>query len=263
MSKSMTQRLVKLLASDVDFQSRLKPSDQIEVFFSQPDEDDEISANSELLYVSATFGGNTRHLYRFQMEDGTFDYFDEDGPQRKTVPAAQSASQRQVPLRLRRPPAPDPRLFPRCTPASTWPRPTVSDHCRRQRGDGKGGLGQQLRQADDHPPRQRLRNVLQPSEPYRRRHQARRPRAPGSGNRICRRTTGLSTGAHLHYELMVNNRKVDPMRVRLPVGKALKGKELAPSRPRRPASTNFWEKTARVRLSRSPAPSPNKGWNSP
>ena len=30
-------------------------------------------------------------------------------------------------------------------------------------------------------------------------------------------TTGLSTGAHLHYELMVNNRKVDPMRVRLPV----------------------------------------------
>ena len=39
-------------------------------------------------------------------------------------------------------------------------------------------------------------------------------------------TTGLSTGAHLHYELMVNNRKVDPMRVRLPVGKVLKGKEL-------------------------------------
>ena len=39
-------------------------------------------------------------------------------------------------------------------------------------------------------------------------------------------STGLSTGAHLHYELLVNNRKVDPMRVRLPVGKALKGEEL-------------------------------------
>ena len=39
-------------------------------------------------------------------------------------------------------------------------------------------------------------------------------------------STGLSTGAHLHYELIVNNRKVDPMRVRLPVGKVLKGKEL-------------------------------------
>ena len=48
-------------------------------------------------------------------------------------------------------------------------------------------------------------------------------------------TTGLSTGAHLHYELMVNNRKVDPMRVRLPVGKVLKGKELeAFKREKRP-----------------------------
>ena len=39
-------------------------------------------------------------------------------------------------------------------------------------------------------------------------------------------TTGLSTGAHLHYELIVNKRKVDPMRVRLPVGKVLKGEQL-------------------------------------
>ena len=39
-------------------------------------------------------------------------------------------------------------------------------------------------------------------------------------------TTGLSTGPHLHYELIVNNRKVDPMRVRLPVGRVLKGEDL-------------------------------------
>ena len=38
--------------------------------------------------------------------------------------------------------------------------------------------------------------------------------------------SGLATGAHLHYELVVNGTKVDPMRVRLPNGKILKGDDL-------------------------------------
>jgi murein DD-endopeptidase MepM/ murein hydrolase activator NlpD len=79
MSQKMTLQLVKLLAADVDFQSRLSPSDQLEVLFSQPDENDQASEESELLYVSSTFGGQTRNLYRFQMQDGSTDYFDENG----------------------------------------------------------------------------------------------------------------------------------------------------------------------------------------
>jgi murein DD-endopeptidase MepM/ murein hydrolase activator NlpD len=40
-------------------------------------------------------------------------------------------------------------------------------------------------------------------------------------------STGLSTGAHVHYEILVNGRFVDPMRIRLPRGRSLGGPVLA------------------------------------
>jgi hypothetical protein len=40
-------------------------------------------------------------------------------------------------------------------------------------------------------------------------------------------STGQSTGPHVHYEILVNGRFVDPMRIKLPRGRSLEGPLMA------------------------------------
>jgi murein DD-endopeptidase MepM/ murein hydrolase activator NlpD len=46
-------------------------------------------------------------------------------------------------------------------------------------------------------------------------------------------TSGISTGPHLHYEVMVHDDQVNPLGVKLPTGRNLEGKELAAFRARK------------------------------
>lgn len=225
MSKKLTQQLVKLLASGVDFQSRLNPADRLEVLFSQPDGDDQASDDSELLYVSSTFGGQTRNFYRFQMQDGGTDYFDENG-----------SSAEQFLLRN---PLPNGRFtsgfgarkhpilgYVRMHTGTDWAAPIGSPIIAAGNGvvekaGWAGGYGKQI--------------ILRHANGYETSYNHQSAFAKGIEPGVHVRQgqiigflgqTGLSTGPHLHYELIVNGTKVDSMRVRLPVGKVLKGDDL-------------------------------------
>jgi len=225
MSKKMTKQLVKLLAPNVDFQSRLSPTDQIEVLFSQPDGDDQASDDSELLYVSSTFGGQTRNLYRFQMQDGESDYFDQDGRSaeqfllRNPLPAGRFRSgfgARKHPI----------LGYVRMHTGVDWAAPIgtpiiAAGNGVIEKAGWAGGYGKQII----------IRHANGYETSYN--HQSAFAKGIQVGVRVRQGQvigylgqTGLATGPHLHYELIVNGTKVDPMRVRLPVGKVLKGDDL-------------------------------------
>ncbi len=225
MSPRMTKQLIKLLASDVDFQSRLSPSDRVDVLFSQPDDDDETSDDSELLYVSATFGGVENAYYRFQMKDGSIDYFDQDGHSarqfllRNPVPGARISRgfgmERHPILGVMRMHTGVDYAIPRGTPIMAAGNGVI------EKAGWASGYGREtmIRHANGYETLYAHQSAFAKGiEPGVHVHQGQIIGLVGS--------TGLSTGPHVHFEIRINHRPVDPLRVRLPVGHSLKNNEL-------------------------------------
>ena len=228
MTKDMTALIIKLLASNVDFQAQLKPSDYLEAFFSVADSNGQATEESELLYVNARFGDTLTRFYRFQdPEDGTIDYFDQDGKSirqfllRNPVPNGIFKSG----FGMRRHPI---LGFARMHTGVDWAAPrgtaiiAAGNGTVEKAGWDSGGYGNQtiVRHANGY------------ESSYNHQSAIAKGIVPGTKVRQGQvigwvGTTGESTGPHLHYELIVNGTKVDPLRIRLPGGKSLQGDALA------------------------------------
>jgi murein DD-endopeptidase MepM/ murein hydrolase activator NlpD len=225
MTDSMIKQLIHMLASDVDFQSQLSPTDQLEALFSLPADSDKAGDGSEILYVATNFGGDLKKFYRFHGKDGTTDYYDEDGKSskqfllRKPVPNGVFRS----PFGMRRHPI---LGYSRMHTGVDWsaPRGTpiiAAGNGVVERAGWTNGYGNQT--------------IIRHSNGYESSYSHQNAIASGvtPGARVRQGqvigylgSTGLSTGPHLHYEVIVNGSKVDPMRIRLPSGGELSGEDL-------------------------------------
>ena len=228
MTNEMIAQIIKLLASNVDFQAQLKPTDSLEAFFSAADKSGKATADSELLYVDAKFGETETRFYRFEdPDDHSVDYFDQSGKSirqfllRSPVPNGVFTSG----FGMRRHPI---LGFARMHTGVDWAAPrgtpiiAAGDGVVEKAGWDSGGFGNQTM----------IRHANGYVSSYN--HQSAIAKGVVAGAHVRQGqvigfigATGMATGAHLHYELIVNGTKVDPLRIRLPGGKSLDGDALA------------------------------------
>src|SRR5437868_3773267 len=81
---AVIEDMVRIYSYDVDFQRRVQPGDSFDVFYAGEDEGANVSEKNDVLFASLTVGGETKKYYRFQTpDDAVIDYYDESGKSAK------------------------------------------------------------------------------------------------------------------------------------------------------------------------------------
>ena len=220
---AMIDDMVRVLFFDVDLQRTVTGGDALEVLISNDDSD----KPSELLMLSLTLGGDTRKFYRFPLpDDEIVDYFDEQGRSAKKF--------------LIRKPIADGEL--RSTFGSR--RHPILGYWRMHNGvDWAAKIGTPILSAGNGVVRfaewdsgYGRRVEVQHTNGYvtTYNHMSAFGRGITAGTRVRQGqvvgylgSSGLSTGPHLHYEVMIDERHVDPLAIKLPRGRELDGGNLA------------------------------------
>nr|WP_319486289.1 M23 family metallopeptidase [uncultured Cohaesibacter sp.] len=219
----MIDEMIKILSFDVDFNAMVKPGDSLQLFHSVPENGDK----AEIMFVEIQLNGTTKRYYRYRtQDDGIVDYYDESGRSakkflmRKPVPGAKFRSpfgwRRHPILKIMRLHKGVDWSAPRGTPVMAAGNGRIITH---KWASGYGNfieIQHTNGYATGYGHMSRFESGLDVGDYV---HQGQIIGYVGS--------TGLSTGPHLHYEVTVNGRHVDPMRIRLPRGRTLSGDMLA------------------------------------
>jgi murein DD-endopeptidase MepM/ murein hydrolase activator NlpD len=224
LSKQTVEELVGIFAYDVDFQRRVASGDGLDVFLSRDDEDPD---NVEILSAALSIGGETRRVYRFHSpEDGSIDFFDELGRSLKKFLLRKPITEGRMTSGFgnRRHPV---LGYARMHTGVDWGARTgtpilASGNGRVTKAAWDGGYGRRVE----------IQHANGYVTSYS--HMTRFATGIEPGTQVTQGqvigyvgSTGLSTGPHLHYEVIVNGSFVDPLKIRVPRSQELDGFALA------------------------------------
>jgi murein DD-endopeptidase MepM/ murein hydrolase activator NlpD len=221
---TVIEDLVRIYSYDVDFQHKVQPGDSFEVLYS---DDENGEGKNEVRYASLSIGGEIKKYYHFQTtDDGVYDYYDETGKSAKKF-----LVRKPVALGL-------------VTSGFGWrnhPMLHVSEmHTGVDWGAPMGtpifaagtGMIEEIGLKGGYGKYVRIKHANGYETAYG--HMTAFARGLDVGSRVRQGqiigfvgSTGLSTGSHVHFEILINDRFVDPMKIRLPRGRVLEAGTLA------------------------------------
>ena len=225
--RPVVDELIRIYSYDVDFQRKTQPGDSFEVLYSGEDETPNTESKAEVMFASLTVGGEVKKFYRFVTpDDSTVDYYDESGKSAKKFLVRKPVSSgimrsgfgaRHHPL----------LGYTKMHTGVDWAAPMgtpiyAAGNGEVEKAQWESGYGKYIR----------IKHANGYETAYGHMTAFARGMEPGVKVRQGQLigfvgSTGLSTGAHVHYEILVNGRFVDPMRIKLPRGRALEGPMLA------------------------------------
>ncbi|MBT3358922.1 MAG: M23 family metallopeptidase [Rhodospirillales bacterium] len=218
--------LIRAYSWDVDFQRDIWPNDSFEVMWERVyDGEGNLVHNGEILFANLTLTGTSQPIYRFKDDHGDIGYFNDKGQSarkalmRTPIDGARLSSRYG---RRKHPILGYTKVHRGVDFAAPKGTPIYAAGDGRVDHSGwKGAYGKYVR----------IRHNSEYSTAYG--HMTRIARSAGKGKRVRQGqiigyvgSTGRSTGAHLHYEIMRGGRQTNPLKVRMPSGRKLKGKEL-------------------------------------
>lgn len=220
---AVIEDMVRIYSYDVDFQRKVQPGDSFDVFFAGEDEGATITEKTEVLFASLTVGGETKKYYRFQTpDDSVVDYYDETGKSAKKFlvrKPVNNAIMRSGFGSRRHPILGYVKMHTGVDWATPYGTPIfASGNGVVETAGWEGGYGKYVKLKHNNGYETAYGHMsafAKGLEPGKRVRQGQVIGFVGS--------TGQSTGAHVHYEILVNGRFVDPMRIKLPRGRSLDG----------------------------------------